>query len=341
MGRYLARWAAGAAVAGALAVTPAGAAKEIPPLKITKPEAAKGLNQVVIGAFNVGFLFESTDTTKAAGGMLGMFQGATNAKSQLVGVTPEVMQAVTDAAYDDFKAQLAAKGYAVADPAALFGSDPFKRVKPAASPFEASVLLEKGSKGKTDYYKPTALPGLVMMPGDFTASGLSGMGMNMAAGQAAYAIGEYAKASGQAVVDVVYLIDFSNVQRPGAFSFSGVKVNSGMSVTSGFSRASVVAPSGKIATVAINQPVAVEGDFATVGDTTGGFNKAAETTVAAAQVAGNVLGALAGAGGLGGIATGHSRKYTFTAKPDAYREGATKAATLANARVVEQLAALR
>jgi hypothetical protein len=38
---------------------------------------------------------------------------------------------------------------------------------------------------------------------------------------------------------------------------------------------------------------------------------------------------------------GKSETYAFTAKPDAYQEGAIKAATLANTRLVDQLTALR
>jgi hypothetical protein len=38
---------------------------------------------------------------------------------------------------------------------------------------------------------------------------------------------------------------------------------------------------------------------------------------------------------------GKSKTFTFTAKPDPYQEGAIKAASLANTRLVEQLAASR
>ena len=145
-------------------------------LKVTSGQVVKGTNIVVVGAFNVGFIFESVDNTKATGGMIGAFGGVTSAKSELVGVTPAMMQAVTDAAYADFKAQLTAKGFTVVDAAPMFGSAAFSHVKPMASPMEASVFIDKKSKGKTDYYKPTAIPGLLMLPGDILASGLSGMG---------------------------------------------------------------------------------------------------------------------------------------------------------------------
>ena len=70
------------------------------PVKISGPANAKGVTTVAIGAFNVGFIFESVDQTKASGGLMGAFGGTTKAKSELVGVTPEMMQAITDAAHE-------------------------------------------------------------------------------------------------------------------------------------------------------------------------------------------------------------------------------------------------
>ena len=325
------------AAALALALSPLCAvpAASSDPVKVSSPQAVKGVQQVVIGAFNVGFLFQSVDGSRGrqAGGLGAVMGGATRADSELVGVTPAMMQAITDAAYDDFRAQLAAQSFTVADAAPMYASEAFARVKPVASPYEASVVLEKNSKGKTSFYKPTALPGLVMLPGDFTSTGFSGMGMTMASGQTAYGMSQHAKASGQAVIDVVYLIDFSNVRRPGAFSFAGIKVTSGMAVVGDYSKLNLIAPTGKQATIVLKEPVAVEGDFATMEDATSRGSKAGETAM-------NVASGAAAVFGLGGMGVGKTRKFTFTAKPE-YQAGATKAATLANARLVSQLVAPR
>ena len=59
------------------------------------------------------------------------------------------------------------------------------------------------------------------------------------------------------------------------------------------------------------------------------------------QKAANIMGGLAAAGGLGGMRFGKSKTFAFTARPGIYEEGAIKAATLANTRLVDQLAALR
>ena len=301
------------------------------PAKVASDAVTQGANTVVVGAFNVGFIFESVDNTKATGGMIGAFGGVTNAKSELVGVTPAMMQTITDAAYADFKAQLAARGMTVVDPAPMFGSAAFSHVKPMASPVEASVFLDKKSKGKTDYYKPSGIPGLVMLPGDIIGSGLSSMGMQMSFGYTQYGMQQHAKATGQSVIDVIYLIDFSDARRPGISSLGGgIKISSGMSISGQFSRMSVVSPTGKISTIKLKDPVAVSGDFADMEDTTkgGGVQKAA-----------NILGGFAAIGGFGGMKFGKSKTYTFTAKPGLYEESATRAATLANTRMVDQLVA--
>ena len=323
--------AALAAIAIACAAVPAYADDQ--PVKISSAQAVKGTSTIVVGAFNVGFIFESVDNTKATGGMIGAFGGVTNAKSELVGVTPAMMQTVTDAAYADFKAQLTARGFTVVDAAPMFSSEAFAHVKPVASPYDANIMLDKKSKGKSSYYKPTELPGLVMLPGDVVPSGMSGMGMAMSSGYTQYGMGAHAKATGQSVVDVVYLIDFSNAKRPGAFSMGGgVKISSGMSVAGDFSRLNLISPAGKTASIVLKEPIAVEGDFAEMQDTTKG---------AGVQKAMNIMGGLAAAGGFGGLKFGKSKTYTFTAKPGLYEEGATKAATLANTRLVDQLVALR
>ena len=321
------------------AATPASAVE--PALKLKSPEAARGTTAVTIGAFNVGFIFESVDREKQSGGLAGAFSGTTTAKSELDGVTPAMMQAITDAAYADFRAQLAARGFTVVDHAAMFANADVRRVKLMTAPYEASVALEKRSTGKASYYKPSALPGQFMLPGDVTSSGMSGMGLAMAAGTNQYGVGQYAKASGQGVLDVTYLIDFSEKKRPGAWSFGSLAVNSGMAVVDDYSKLNLVTPAGKMATIILNLPVAVEGDFAIKQDATkdAGLQKGVNMARGVAGVLGH-FGGFGGLGMLGGGKMGVTRKFQFTAKPE-YQAGATKAATLANTRLIEQLAALR
>jgi len=310
------------------------AAKDKEPVKISGPANAKGVTTVTVGAFNVGFIFESVDQTAASGGLMGAFGGTTKAKSELVGVTPEMMQAITDAAYADFVSQLTARGYTVQTPADLFGHAALAKTKSQEVPLDINIALEKGSKGKATYFKPSALPSLLMIPGDFLGSGMSSIGINMSAGQAGMALANYAKASGVGVVDVVYLIDFSQQKRPGAFSFGGLQVNSALSVSADYSRLTLITPGGKQSVITVKAPVAVEGEFIEKNDASSGTDKALQSTA-------NVAGGLAAVAGLGGLRFGKTRKFEFAAKPGAYEEGATKAASLASELLLGRLDTLR
>lgn len=331
--RYRAACAA-AAIVFALATPAYVSAKDDQPLKVKGTEALRGATQVAIGAFNVGFIFQSTDQTKATGGLIGAFGGTTKAQSELVGVTPEMMQTVADAAYADFVAQLNTAGFSVQDPAALFAAEAVARLDGQEVPLDINIALEKGSKGKATYFKPTALPKLVMIPGDFVGSGMSSIGIGMAAGQAQGALSGYAKGAGVPVIDVVYLIDFSDQKRPGAFSFGGLTVNANLSVAPKFSRVSVLGANGRMSTISLEQGVSVDGDFIETSDASSDLDKTS-------QAAANVAGGLAAAAGLGGLAFGKTRKFEFTAKPGNYEEGAARAASLANERVVALMGTLR
>ncbi len=321
------------ALALAAIVAPAAAAPD-QLVKVSGKDAVKGATAVAIGAFNVGFIFESTDQTKATGGMLGAFGGTTKAKSTLVGVTPQMMQAVADAAYADFVAQLAAAGMAVRDPASVFAAPELAKPHGNASPLDVSIMLEKKSKGKATYVKPGVLPTLIMLPGDFQGSGFSSIGLSTGAGLASAALSNYAKAAGVPVIGVTYLIDFSDQKRPGAFSFGGLEVNANVSVTSGFSRMTVLGANGKTVTMTLARGISVDGDFIEKRDASSGLDK---TTQAAANVAGGLMAAM----GHGGMMFGKTRKFEFDAKPGNYEQGATKAASLANERLVEQIVVLR
>lgn len=322
------------ALVAMLAQSPVVYAGDKEPVKISGPANAKGVTTVAIGAFNVGFIFESVDQTKASGGLMGAFGGTTKAKSELVGVTPEMMQKIVDAAYADFVSQLGASGYTVIPAGDLFGHAALAKTKSLETPLDINIALEKGSKGKATYFKPSELASQFMLPGDFTGSGMSSIGINVSAGQASMALTNYAKQSGVGVIDVVYLIDFSDQKRPGFFSFGGLQVNSGLSVAADYSRMTLIAPSGKQTVVTVKAPVGVEGDFIEKNDASSGTDKALQSTA-------NVAGGLAAVAGLGGLRFGKTRKFAFAAKPGAYEEGAAKAASLASEMMVARLGALR
>ncbi|MBS0480654.1 MAG: hypothetical protein JSR96_00580 [Proteobacteria bacterium] len=318
----------------ALAAPTIARADDAQALKVSGTEALRGAKSVAIGAFNVGFIFESTDQIAATGGLMGAFGGTTKAKSELVGVTPEMMQKIADAAHADFVRQLSGAGFTVVDPGQAFATAELAKAKGQGVPAEVNIELEKKSKGKAVFYKPAALPKLVFLPGDFTGSGFSSIGATITAGQDSGAFWSYAKTSATPIVDVTYLVDFSDQKRPGAFSFGGLDVNANLSVSARFSRMTVMGANGKTTTVTFRDPVSVDGDFIQKTDASSGADK---TTQAAANVAGGVAAAF----GLGGMRFGKTRKFAFTAKPDNYEQGAAKAASLASAQLIGQMATLR
>lgn len=313
-----------------LATAPVAAFAKGNPVKVAKPDAFKGLQSVVIGSFTVGFLTERTDKSKAGGGLLGGgFGGKSKARSSLEGISAADMQSITDAAYEDFKTQLSARGFTVAPRADLVASGAFAKAKPAAVPQTYSIGFE-GDKADAAYFAPAEMGQLILFPGDVLIGGFGAIGAGMAQGQAQMGTANFAKSSGKSVVNVLYLVDFADAEKYGGWfrSSSAVKVKAGLAIAPGASRLTVFAPSGKVGTVTVEEPIAVGGDFAEVKDTTGGTAKAVEAVT-------NVIGVL------GGIGSNKSRKYSFVAAPDRYRAAAADAMRQANQRLVEQTAALR
>jgi len=147
------------------------------------------------------------------------------------------------------------------------------------------------------------------------------MGLAMDAGQAGYALSQYAKASGVPVVDVTYLIDFSQQKRPGAFSLGGLEVNANLSVVPGFSRMTVFGPNGNTTTVTLNQNISVDGDFIDKHDASSGT---AKTTQAAANIAGGIMAAM----GHGGMMFGKTANSSSMPSPATTRKAPARPPTL-------------
>lgn len=300
-------------------------AKDDAPVKVKDKGAMQGASQVSIVAFNVGFIFESVDQTKSTGGLMGAFGGTTKAQSTLDGVTPEMMQQITDAAYADFIAKLAANGVTVV-PA------DFANLKGKPGPSEENIQLEKKSKGKAMFYSPTELPMQVFLTGDVAQrQSFGNFGDAGRAGQNTFAVQSAAKASGIPAIGAVYLIDFSDQKRPGAFSFGGsLKVNANLSVVPDYSSISVYGANGKQNEIVLNMPVSVDGEFIEVADGSSGSEKAV-------QSAANVAGGIAAAVGIGLPRFGKTRKFTFTANDENYQAGAIALAGATNDLVIGYL----
>ncbi|PZT92656.1 MAG: hypothetical protein DI637_00250 [Citromicrobium sp.] len=324
------------AVLFGMATHPVSAGKKDRPVAAKDRGAMKGAGQVAVVAFNVGFIFESIDQTAKTGGLMGAFGGTTKAQSALVSVTPEMMQAITDSAYADFVSKLKASGVTVAAPETVFAHADMANVKGDRGPIEHKIQLEKKSNGKAVFYSPSGFPVQIVLPGDFkTSKGFASFGNDMRSGRNAGMIGAFAKNSGMPALDVVYLIDFSDQKRPGAFSFGGsLKVNANLSVVPDFSKVTVIGANGKKNELVLAQPVSVDGEFIEVADASTGREKAV-------QSAANVAGGLAAAVGIGLPKFGKTRKFEFNANHDNYQAGAIALAHAANDVTVSHLSAQR
>lgn len=301
-------------------------AKDKEPVEVRDNGAMQGATQVAVVGFNVGFIFESVDQTKKTGGLMGAFGGTTKAQSSLIGVTPEMMQDITDAAYNDFIAKLAGSGITVA-------SADYSGLSGDHGPSEERIELEKKSSGKAIFYAPTAVPMQVFLSGDVAAKkSLGNFGADGRASRNSQTVKQQAKDSGVPVVNVVYLIDFSDQKRPGAFSFGGsLQVNANLSIVPDYSKSTIFGPNGKQNRIEIAQPVTVEGEFIEVEDASTGGEKAV-------QSAANVAGGLAAAAEIGLPRFGKTRKFEFTANQDNYEAGAIALTAAANDLVVTEIA---
>jgi hypothetical protein len=186
-----------------------------------------------------------------------------------------------------------------------------------ASGAEGTVQQDKNEKAKALFYAPTAFGPMPIQAGAITGGTFGGFGQM----GPAMARGKFSFASNIPVVDVRYVVDFSNAAfRGGAFSFgSAVTVTAQLAIVETLSTVALTAPRGQ-GMLTLQTPVAVNGDFGALADTTTRGQKVDQAL---------------------GIGTKSSKSLTFTAIPEAYRGGAGDAAARTNDMVVNRMAALR
>ncbi len=307
---------------------PVFAAKEKDPIKVTAGKAIAGTQQVTIGQFTVAFLTERKDSARAGGGLMGGFGGKSTVRSQLAGVDNAQMQAVADAAYDDFAAKLQARGFTVVDRSSLETALAVAEAEPNFK--QVTTVVGDGDKAEATLVGATQTGPLRTLVGDYTTGGFGAIGAGQRGMRLTTAMQSHAKQSGVRVLNVIYYVNFASSEEYGGWfrSSSAVKVSSGLGVAPGLSRVSVVGASGSPGVLALAQPVAIGGDFFTREDAMSGGEKATRAVT-------KVIGIL------GGIGANSYKKFSFTALPGAYPEGATQATAEANSLFTERLAALR
>lgn len=298
-------------------------AKDSKPVKVEYAKTFKGTQDIVIGSFNVAFVVEKKD--KAFAGMGRQFGGSSESKALLAGVTEAEYQAITDAAYADFLAKMTAAGYRIGDRSALMADPGVAKQNYVPSGADATVIFGKDSKAKAVYYAPTAFGPMAISSGEIaggTFASFGNMGPMMARGA-------YVQKAKQPILNVRYVVDFAGTKHyGGAFAMSSsIKLKAQLAIVGALSSVTLQGMTGQ-GTMTLAQPIAVEGDFGELADSTTRAQKID-------QALGNVIGIL------GGVGTSSRKQFTFTADAAGYRDGAISASTRANDLFAAQLAALK
>ena len=285
-------------------------------------KAFVGVKKVVIGSFKIGFITTKKERAKAGSGV----GGNSTAMMELHGITPTVMQTITDKAYQDLLAQLQAAGYEVADRAQLNSSE-FGKSASKASPFteEASFF---GSDNTVTYVAPESIDKLYFFMGETDQkNGFNFNTPDMAASG-------FADKNKLPVMSVMYNLDFSsNKSETGAFaSFSAVEVGQALSVAPGSGFTLIGGQGGTFSTtngsVRLGQAIASPNPFGEITNTSSDGLVVLETTV-------NAASALLGGG------TNQSRDFSVTADPAKYSSGAENILKKTNADLIRSMQAAK
>jgi len=308
-----------------------GSAKQVDPIAVTNTANFAGQSTVLIGEFSVTFVtFDKTSAT-AKSSMFSSDTGYASSaiRAKLEGVPDDVMQSITDAAYQDFTAQLRANGYTIGDESALKGNATWQKMKYDDSPRKttSSFKIVTGGSREDATFAPTGkkllsknIGGVIPYQAYDAANQLQLPVIN-----ANYVVHfvyfgsetEYRSNAYSDIKGAEYSAEVSVGQGIQVVPGSGINWMRG--VTSTFSD-----PNGQIL---IQAPVVIPGAYGNSEDSTSGMQKAA-------NVFSSVLGAVSGG-------SSSSKDINITANPNEYKAKANAALTEANKRVLGALAAAR
>jgi hypothetical protein len=301
-------------------------------VSVTTAEAFNGKKDVVIGSFKVGFIEYKRASETAGGGMFSDNAAATTtAKANLLGVPESTMQAITDAAYKDFVAQLEAKGYNVLDRSKLTAMDAYKKATSAASPTQYDDIT-LALKSDVLYFAPTGQE-LFFMVGE-KSSAFGGLSSGIGFSNPGMAFQVVADTDKLAIVTANYVVNFVNTEGYGGShrSVSSVSLDPGLSIVPGSSVSIIGGYDGtfskNIGSITLGQPIYTMAEFA----------KIEETTTTAESAAGTFSMVV---GGLAGISSTNSGTFAVTADPTSYASLTEGLLKDANAQLVSAMAANR
>ena len=292
-------------------------------IKTEGDKAFSGVNKVVIGGFKVGFITAKEEQEKAGSGI----GGRSSAALEMQGLTPEVMQSITDKAYSDLLSKLKAQGYEVVDRAELTGSAEFSKANHESSPLtEESSFF--GSNNDVTYVAPKEIGKLYFFMGDSGPSG--GFGFD----NPTTAASTFADKTKLPVLSVVYTLDFASKNGSGGSfaSTSALEVGQALSAIPG---SGITLYGGSAGTFSTADGSLKLGQAITSPDTFGEIEMTTSDTMKVLETASNVAGVLLGAG------SNQSRDFVLKADPAKYSSGASGVLSKANDDLLHSMKALR
>lgn len=301
------------------------------------PAAFKEVKQIVIGSFKVGFINYNKAAEKSGGGFFSRDkESRVVLRSKLEGISPEPMQAIVDALYADFSAQLKAQGVDVLDRAALTALPAFASIGGAPSPYAVDGVSVV-PQAQALYFAPTGHNVIEFIGEANRASGLAGLasiGSKISASNASIGLQEMAEKNKLAILNVHYILNFVNAEGNGGATqkLTRVSLNQGLTVMPGSSVSLITGYDSTFSTkngnLTLTQAIASDEPFGEFAETTSTIEKAA-------GIFSMVNGALSG-----GNST-NSGEYTIKANPETYQKIALQLLKTGNTDFVSTLASLR
>lgn len=316
------------AVASATDVKPPPVEGVATPVAVENPARLKGLSRVAIGSFTVDVL-DRLEASEQIGGVELVTGAPSNLVVTLVGADRSRYQALADAAYDRFVADLNAKGFTVVPQTELRADPEFKKIVSAET---GAPRDERSPAGSNRYVSAAALPiylvdETTLFPKmEFHILGPKpkrdpyiGWGSSLGAGFARLGFERQhavAKSLGAPILNVRITIlgGQAHIDRDFWKTAGSAKTGGAMRFVALYNRVLVVGPDPGLARVALAEDLATD----TLGDlvsTTSGGSRAMQTAGNTAIAASRFMGAFVPGGSLIG-AMHYSNRSTYEVRTD-------------------------
>lgn len=284
-------------------------------VKCESMKKLKDVKKVVIGSFNVQFVTARKANAHAGGGT---DKGAAYVHSDvtLKGLDDSTFQAITDAAYTNFVAQLTNLGLEVMPYSEYMALPEYEKMKSCfhTSPKEDKALF---SGMPTKIFAPAGMP-VIFYGDEESVSGTAKMGSTLSmAGHAPQVLEpQIAKQTGVPIIRVFLLLDFCQIDSSGGFFSSSASVkNKPLLMVGRESRASVVFGGGFTGV----QNVKLANYAYGTDNYVNAFNDVTTTGQVVGDAAANVIGILGGTGDVH-----RTKSYEADADPVAYQTYSVK-----------------